>query len=214
MGQVCRLYLLNKDAQRVELQCFLVGNDGDRLCNKDRLQALSSPLSVSWLGKKTHSQNHYCFPLNEKIVTANPSDCVSTAVILKRDSKNCQMVAVDYSSIHLSSVLYHQSSDPDPHVGICSGEDDLLKWASGQGEKREWSYTWCQMVKRPKVSWFVYLINVSWTKKLNARCLQLTTTCSTSTIWDFQRLVVPKRLNIQWIHAIQQFSFTDILRTM
>lgn len=156
------------------------------------------------------------FPLNEKIVTANPSDCVSAAVILKRDSENFQMAAVDYSSVHLSSVLYHQSSDPHPHVGICSGEDDLLKWASGQGKKIGLHLEcgekgcWCRMVKRPKVSWFVYLINVSWTKGREKNWMQgakckVTATCSTSIIWDFQRLVVPKRSNIQRIHVIQRF---------
>lgn len=142
---------------------FLLGTVGTDCATKTDCKCFLHPFQFPGWENNPLSKSLF-FPLNEKIVTANPSDCVSTAVILKRDSKNCQMVAVDYSSSHLSSVLYHQSSDPDPHVGICSGEDDLLKWASGQGEKREWSYTWCQMVKRPKVSWFVYLINVSWTK--------------------------------------------------
>lgn len=71
------------------------------------------------------------------------------------------MVAVDNSSIHRARVSIHQSYDPDPHVGIGSGEDDLLKQASGQGddEKGVKLYLecgehecWRQMVKRPKVS--------------------------------------------------------------
>lgn len=129
MGKVCCLYLLNKDAQRVleRTPVFSCWEQWGQTAQQRQIaSAFFTPFSFL-AGKITHSQNHYFFPLNEKIVTANPSDCVSAAVILKRDSENCQMVAVDYSSIHLSSVLYHQSSDPDPHVGICSGEDDFLK---------------------------------------------------------------------------------------
>lgn len=134
--------------------------------------------SFQFPGWENNVSKSLFYLFNWKKNSDSKSKWLCLCAILKWDSENYQMVAVDYSSIHPS---IHRE------FYITHGLTQIQMWTSAVVRTTRWSEhedkggekgiealklhvecgehgCWCHMVKRPTVTWFVYLISVSGTK--------------------------------------------------